>query len=316
MIIASVIANIKYFFGHEFSFYLARPFKKYYIIRRSELGAGFFSNYYWVMGHVIFAKKLGYIPVVDMKNYPTLYSEDTPLDGIDNAWNYYFENVGDVSLEEAYASGKYVLGEIRNLHKYTDRDVDSVYRFPSKKAVSFYNAVVTKNIRIRADILDRFEDYYKRNVANWRTIGVHIRGTDMKNDLGHPMPANTAKYIEAISKLVESDGAIQKIYLATDEKTVVDSVSDAVSAFSNTKIQLVYQDAFRSDIQTASRQTGIHEQHIENPRERHKYLMGLEVLQDAWMLSRCDYLICGYSNITNTVLIWNDNKFIDVCLIR
>ena len=94
----------------EWRYYFKRLTKKYYIINRSAGGAGFFSNYMWVLGHVIFAGKLGYIPVVDMLNFPTLYSEKEGVAGEKNAWNYYFENVSGVSLEEAYASGSYVMG--------------------------------------------------------------------------------------------------------------------------------------------------------------------------------------------------------------
>ena len=348
MTIASAIANTKYFFQHELKFYTARLSKKYYIIRRSELGAGFFSNYYWVMGHVMFAKKLGYIPVVDMENYPTLYSEDEPIDGVTNAWNYYFDNVGAVSLEEAYASNKYVLGEIRNLHKYTDKYTDPTYRFPSKRAIDYYHSFIEKNIRIRADIQGLFKAYYDETIFSsllptdkeivdqqnggnqsekdiGRIIGVHIRGTDMKNNLGHPMPADTSKYIEALERLIATDKTIRAIYLATDEKSVVDGLAKAIDNINEqrenntnlgTKIKLLYQDAFRSDIQTATKLTGIHEQHIENPRDNHKYRMGLEVLQDAWILSKSDYLVCGYSNITNMVLIWNNNRYIQTEVVR
>ena len=111
---------MKEFLEDELPFYIKRITKKYYIIRRSELGAGFFSNYLWVLGHVVFAQKLGYIPVVDMENYPTLYSEDVPVKGIYNAWNYYFENIEEASLEEAYQSKKYVLARIKYLKKYSD----------------------------------------------------------------------------------------------------------------------------------------------------------------------------------------------------
>ena len=86
-------------------YYLLHRIKaKYYIIYREEGGAGFFSNYMCVLGHIVLARKFGYIPVVDMKNYKTLYSEDIPVAGTENAWNYYFQDAGGVTLEEAYAS--------------------------------------------------------------------------------------------------------------------------------------------------------------------------------------------------------------------
>ena len=71
---------IQDFAGLEGYYLLQRLRKKYYIIYRPEGGAGFFSNYVWVLGHIVLARRCGYTPVVDMKNYPTLYSEDEPLE--------------------------------------------------------------------------------------------------------------------------------------------------------------------------------------------------------------------------------------------
>ena len=58
----------------------------YYIVRRSlNWGdAGFFSNWLYALTHVAYAKEKGWIPVIDMRNYRTLYSEDHPVNGTRN----------------------------------------------------------------------------------------------------------------------------------------------------------------------------------------------------------------------------------------
>lgn len=279
---------------------------KYYIIRRGNLGAGFFSNYYWVMGHLVFARRLGYIPVVDMLNYKTLYSEDSPVDGELNAWNYYFDNVGAAALEEAYGSGKYVLGKDEPLHKYANKFCDANYRFPSDKAIDYYYPVIRDHIRIKDSITAEFTKVWDGKTSHLdKIIGVHIRGTDMKNDLGHPMPANIERYIAEIEALLREDKKVNGIFLATDEKKAVEHFRNHF----NGKCDVIVNEAFRSDEQKAEHKTGIHEQIIENPRENHKYKMGMEVLHDAWCLSRCNYLVCGHSNITNVVVLWNNHRF-------
>ena len=90
----------------------------YYIIRRDGHGAGFFSNYLWVLSHIMYAEDLGMIPVVDMKHYPTLYSENYVVNGTKNAWNYYFEDISPVSLHKAYASRNFVLSKYVYYEKY------------------------------------------------------------------------------------------------------------------------------------------------------------------------------------------------------
>ena len=295
-------------------YYLAKRLKdRYYIIRRKELGAGFFSNYYWVLGHVVFARKLGYIPVVDMLHYKTLYSEEHPIAGELNAWNYYFENVGETGLEEAYGSGRYVFGKDEPLHKYANRYCDATYRFPSDKAIDYYYPVIHDHIRIKEDILKDFRQDWNRKISDaGRIIGMHIRGTDMKNNLGHPMPADTEQYIRRAEQLLEQDRAVQGIFLATDESKTVEIFQEHFRG----KCKVVVNEAFRSGEQKTQRQTGIHEQVLLNPRENHKYRMGMEVLRDAWCLSECDYLICGHSNITNVVILWNHHRFQKVICIE
>lgn len=295
-------------------YYLAKRLKnKYYIIRRQELGAGFFSNYYWVLGHVVFARKSGYIPVVDMLHYKTLYSEDHPVKGEMNAWNYYFENVGEIGLEEAYESGRYVFGKDEPLHKYANKFCDAVYRFPSGRAIDYYYPVIQEHIRIKESILKDFRQEWDHKTAGaGRIIGMHIRGTDMKNNLGHPMPADTQEYLRKAEQLLEQDQTVQGIFLATDERKIVDIFQEHFRG----KCRVVVNEAFRSEEQKTQRQTGIHEQVIEHPRENHKYRMGMEVLRDAWCLSECDYLICGHSNITNVVILWNHHRFQEVICVE
>ncbi len=301
-----MLERVKNLISLEGYYLIKRMTDRYYIIRRQELGAGFFSNYCWVLGHLVFARRMGYVPVVDMLNFKTLYSEDTPVDGEMNAWNYYFENVGEAGLEEAYRSGRYVFGREEPLHKYANKYCDAVYRFPSERAIDYYYPVIREHIRIRESLLNDFRQNWHDNIPDGgRTIGVHIRGTDMKNNLGHPMPAATERYIRETETLLEKDREIRTVFLATDERKIVEMFRDHFEG----KCRVVINEAFRSEEQTASRQTGIHEQVIVNPRKNHKYRMGMEVLRDAWCLSGCDYLVCGHSNITNVVILWNNHRF-------
>ena len=46
-----------------------------------------------------------------------------------------------------------------------------------------------------------------------------------------------------------------------------------------------------------------------NPRENHRYLLGLEVLIDALLLSKCNGLLCGDSNVSEFARFENNQKF-------
>ena len=58
----------------------------FYVIRRNPPGAGLFSNFLHVLGHIMIANKRKLTPIVDMENYETLYNEETFINGTRNAW--------------------------------------------------------------------------------------------------------------------------------------------------------------------------------------------------------------------------------------
>ncbi len=62
--------------------------KTYYIIRRRDQLVGLFSNYIVFAGQIRFALQNGWLPVIDMKNYPNMYL-DPKLLGKVNSWEYY-----------------------------------------------------------------------------------------------------------------------------------------------------------------------------------------------------------------------------------
>ena len=48
--------------------------KIFYIIRRYP-SAGLFSNITFILNHLKICEKMKFIPIIDMKNYPTIYNE-------------------------------------------------------------------------------------------------------------------------------------------------------------------------------------------------------------------------------------------------
>ncbi|MBO5472324.1 MAG: hypothetical protein J6A08_00805 [Lachnospiraceae bacterium] len=249
-----------------------------------------------------------------MKHYPTLYSEEMPVDGVDNAWNYYFQDIGQVTLEEAYASGRYVMGKDKYLTKYAEKYSLPNYRYPTDQMISYYGPVIQRNIKLREDLKEEYDAVWRQNVTSSdHVLGIHIRGTDMKNNLGHPMPASIETYLEQTRELLRQHPEINKIFLATDENNVKEAYE---KAFEGTVWTLFMNEAFRVWDRGEKRKTGVHETKVDNPRPNHKYLMGKEVLQDAWFLNKCEYLICGHSNITNVVMLWNQKRFKQVVCVE
>ena len=76
--------------------------KIFYVIKRSP-GSGFFSNFAYTLNHLNISKIFNFVPIIDMKNYKTIYNDKFSLIN-KNAWNYYFKNLNKHKLEDVYKS--------------------------------------------------------------------------------------------------------------------------------------------------------------------------------------------------------------------
>ena len=84
------------------------PDKVFYVIKRYP-GTGLFSNLAYVINHIQIANRMGFIPIVDMHNFPTVYNEKKKIFGTHNAWEYYFEQLSNFTLEEVYKSKNIIM---------------------------------------------------------------------------------------------------------------------------------------------------------------------------------------------------------------
>ena len=64
------------------------------------------ADYNYVLGYMKYAYDNGWIPVVDMQNYQTLYNEDHPIHG-DQCVEYFFEQPIDPATASATRWKKY-----------------------------------------------------------------------------------------------------------------------------------------------------------------------------------------------------------------
>jgi len=278
----------------------------FYIIRRDRLGAGFFSNYFWVLGHTVYAVENKMIPVVDMKHYKTFYHEKKKIRGTDNAWNYYFEEPDGVTLKKAYQSRNYKLSEFRYLENYAQKYCGE-YGYPSREAVEYYQPYLRQYFKIHEDLLREFEQ--KMAQLNWKQkkiLGVHYRGTDMKyvQNTDHFRPLSLQNYLEEVKKLMNSSDYTD-LFLATDEEY---AVNEFCQEFGD---KVMLNHTYRAAEETS---VGIHEQH-GSARKNHQYLLGLEVLEDAFFLSKCQGFVCGLSNVAFASILWNQNKYQEIKLL-
>ncbi len=280
----------------------------YYIVRRNlDWGdAGFFSNWLYALTHVAYAKEKGWIPVIDMRNYHTLYSEKHPVNGTRNTWEYYFEQ--PVDTRTAYRSGRFVLsaGSGRKKLYMPFVETDEKLELVPERARKLMSSAADY-VHVRSELLSSFEKWEKMHFAGKRVLGVHWRGTDKRTPPpGHRSTTPLEALLPAVRNLCDRRKP-DLVFLASDETGIRERIEEAAG------VPVVQTDARRL---AAGDTRGLHLAKVRRARPNHRYLLGLEVLRDAWLLSRCDFLVHGHSNVVNAALLLRDHPFDDRILVR
>ena len=249
------------------------PDKIFYVIQRSP-GRGMFSNVTFVVNHIKVAKDYGFIPIVDMQNFTTLYNEKNKICKTENAWEYYFEQTSNYSLEEVYKSKNVIL--IEDIFYKTAGFFYSVNESEELKKI-FDKYIVLNKSKLK------LASYLKKKLfQNKKILGVHFRGTGYK--LGRqPHPATIKQMKNKIKKIISTD-KYEKIFLVTED---LYNFNGIINEFQNKVIYL--KNSIREKDSNTAFDT--------YPRTRHRYKLGRDILIETCLLSHCD----GYLDIRNNV---------------
>ncbi len=276
---------------------------KIYVIKGISM-TGFFSNYFYSIGHAILAKKYGFNFVIDWQNYITPYNEEFPIKGTKNCWEYFFNqplSVDNITSENQplyISEDKYPYSIVPH---YGTNNIGKE-GFPKKSQIKRINHFVELNCPLREDVKQEF-DKLSTSLDLQNCLGIHIRGTDMNNTAGHNKPASLSLTIAKIKKALNKS-KLKNIFLCTDEQKIKDKL---VLEFGE-KIKTL--DVYRS----SDGKEGIHLETSENNRNNHKYLLGYEVLRDAYLLGKCNSLVCGKSNVAYAAIVFNNCKYKKITL--
>lgn len=181
------------------------------------------ANYFYVLSHIKYANEKGWIPVVDQLHYPVYNSEKKEVYGTKNAWEYFWKQPCDISLQEAYLSKKVILSKQSwfsqwnmgyDLEKYYDKDVLMMYHELSEQ--------VPLNERTQKHI-----DITKKKLfpVKSRVLGVAIRygGHSVKcyhHGLGHPIQPEAEELLDIVQKRYQ-EWNMDYVFVTSDEKNII-----------------------------------------------------------------------------------------------
>ena len=268
--------------GYFSSFGRNNPDKTFLIIQQKGKGRGLFSLMSSVLCWLDLADKYNFIPVIDFENFETEYNESADVNGIRNAFEYYFKPVSSFLLDEVYSSERVILTSSGYPSEYS-------YSITNEFALkSIYN----KYIGIHDDIV---ADAALEKIANTgdKVLGVHFRGQEFRKARGHWLPPSNLQIVKSIESILDRWGGGQ-IFVCTEDLTYLEFLEKKFPGI------VISHNHFRTRGDNAYKQS---------PRKQHKYLLGREVLVDMLTLSQCTAFIGCTSNVAEMARFVNGDKF-------
>ena len=264
-----------------------------YYIRFGGAEHGFFGQFRILLKYLAYADRIGFYRVVEWpNNFP--YAEKEGVRGIQNPFEYYFDQPMGISLEDMRKSYNVFCGEeIHITDFYLDKEIpggEEGYMI-SEAFIERLAEIMRKYIRLNSWTENYMQQEIGGLLQNKKTVGVHVRGSDYKKNYNnHPAIVPVKEYIRAAERLMRS-GKYEQVFLATDDMEALELFS---SVFADKLVY--YKDVIRT-------KGNVSVAFSKKRRNNHRYRLGLEVLRDMMSLAACDGLVAGISQVSNCARI-------------
>lgn len=264
-----------------------------YYIKSGNTFSGFGAELRRTIDALYFADHYRLIPFVEYtEDY--VYSEKESINGSCNPFEYYFEQISDLTATTVNMCPHIMfLEEHRRL---IQNKVDFVNAYElSEEYIELAGKIVNKYLRINKTTKDYIESTLTEIIEEG-TVGIHYRGTDF--NIGykrHPNVVTIDDYFVAMDKILEEHPEVS-FFVATDDQRAIDLF---INRYGHRVKYLT--DVFRSH-------DGMPIHFSNDSRENHHYKLGLEILRDIIALSRCDYLVAGLSQVSFCSRIFKSSR--------
>lgn len=289
------------------------PDKVFYVIRSIDDKNRFYigpqnhllANYFYVLSHLRYAQINGWIPIIDMLNYPVYNSLPYPVNGTANAWEYFWQQPSQYTLEEVYQSKNVILSK-QNWYKQYDMGYE-ILNYLDKSTINFYWQIaqaVQLNDITKAFINCEKEKIWRVNSEKDKILGICFRfgGHSLRHynyGQGHPIQPDEDYIIKIAREKIKKYG-INKIFIASD-------TNEAIEIFKNEfGDRLIFVDRIRysEKIKNVS----------ENPLYRINQILKTSkyYLLEMELLAICDFLIGSINSGFRYAVIKNNNNYKDI----
>lgn len=171
------------------------------IIRRPCKMGGLFSFYKVFLSCMLKFIIKGYIPILEVESYPTIFNEFRANSSTINHWEYFFNQPFNYKLENVLKTAK----TIKYYNCKRDHTTPQYHDFYSKKiSIDFWHNFVKTYIPIKNEIIKELNNIMKTLFKGSNNIlGILTRGTHYlaKKPKKHPIPPSSKRIINDIKKM-------------------------------------------------------------------------------------------------------------------
>ena len=268
------------------------PDKTFYVIRLYPPASGLLANYNYILGYMQYAYDRNWIPVVDMKNYSTLYSI-----GDSNIWELFFKQPYDsktgkrYSLDEVYQSKHVILSDGSESFYNSELSYQEIHRkYELTQLVPFSN-------EIQNTINETYDRLFGK-IESSKVIGIGLRGTDLqKRHIGHAIQLTAQTAIPLLRERKKQWNA-DYIFANADEQSALEELKVSFPELIYTNTERAINYSYEKDINAAFAIS-----------TNNQYLSLKNYIVNVYLLSKCDCLIGSFNNGILTACIWNNGCY-------
>lgn len=271
------------------SFGNKNPDKVFYVIRLYPSVTGLLTNYNFVLNYLSIAERKGWIPVIDMENYKVSNSQNELINGTYNAWEYYFTQPTEYSLQDVYSSCNVFLSKgFIKLDNIASKEQMLTYQRLAKKIMFNNKTLEIVNKKIKENSL--FD-------SNKKMLGVAVRGTEYLKAKNHSkqFPIND---LVALALRKKDEWNLDGVFVTTEEEKTLELFKEKIP-----NVTYLKRKRFSTEYDGSTAVIYL------SPKGNSRYETDLDYITEIYMLSLCDSLIGSMNSGYRTAQIWNDGRY-------
>lgn len=274
--------------------------KTYYVIALQNERVGIFGYIDNILPHIAYAIAKGYIPVIDMKNYPSLYQKQD-----ENAWEKFFEQPCETGLDDM-DDGKVLFAPTDFWYRWEPNSCPLM----SDDEIRMWGRIYEEYVRYNSETKKYLAKEMSKILKDpHKTLGVIYRGTDYTqgHPIGHPIQPSMEKLADKAAELLERQNC-EYIYLASEEKGIVDYMNHRFPGKVLINQRVYYDEVINVDYSNYNTDhIGVSGAVFD--REDNEYLIGIEYISSMNLVANCACIVAGACGGTTAVLYMNQLKY-------